>query len=257
MTLSITTGGIDGSADMLVPGGSWSVIDRMRLLVVEDSQRLRESLVTGLRDAGYAVDAVEDGVRGLAHLCTSDYDAVILDIRLPGLDGMSVLRQARERGIASRVLMLTAMDSVDDRVRGLRSGADDYLVKPFSFEELLARIEALVRRRYEHAASAIRIGSLEIDTAAKTASAGGVRLELATREYLVLEYMAARRGKVVSRLELEEHVYDDRTRVLSNSIDAAIYQLRKVLGAAGLEGLIKTRRGLGYVLQEPRDAVHP
>lgn len=221
----------------------------MRLLIVEDSTMLRESLAQGLREAGYAVDAVADGKRGLIHARTTDYDAIVLDWMLPEMDGISVLRAIRDKAVQTPVLMLTARDAVDDRVLGLRSGADDYLIKPFALAELLARVQALIRRGKGAPSPKIHVGPLTIDTAERVVRVGeGPALDLAPREYTLLEYLAHRVGKPVSRPELEEHLYDDRAQVRSNAVDAAVYALRSKLDAAGCPPLIRTRRKVGYVL---------
>lgn len=227
----------------------------MRILIVEDSGVLRDSLAQGLREAGYAVDAVADGKHGLIHAQTTDYDVVVLDWMLPQMDGLSVLAKMREKRVAAAVLMLTAKDTLDDKVRGLAAGADDYLVKPFAFKELLARVRALARRRHGQPSPIIRVGPLALDTSAKTArvARGGgaeVVLDLTPRQYTLLEYLAARAGKPASRAELEEHLYDERSQVFSNAIDSAIAALRGKLNAAGCPPLIHTRRRVGYVLQE-------
>ncbi len=222
----------------------------MRVLIVEDSGPLRASLSEGLRRSGYAVDAVGDGRQGLVHAQTSAYDVIVLDIMLPELDGLSVLRQLREKGVGSRVLLLTAKDVVSDRVTGLRAGADDYLVKPFEFIELLARIEALARRAHGAASPVVKVGPLTIDMSTRSATVSGQPVTLKPRQYAVLEYLAHRVGKPVSRGELEEHLYDDRAAVNSNAVDAAVYQLRAALEAAGCPTLVHTRRGFGYVLRE-------
>ncbi|MGH7130383.1 MAG: response regulator transcription factor [Phycisphaerales bacterium] len=223
----------------------------MRVLIVEDSAVLRDSLAQGLREAGFAVDAVADGKRGLIHAQTTDYDVVVLDWMLPVMDGLTVLSRLRAKRVDAAVLMLTARDALDDRVLGLTTGADDYLVKPFAFKELLARVTALGRRRHGERSPIIRIGPLTIDSSAKTARVGERKLSLAPREYSLLEYLALRQGKPVPRAELEEHLYDDRSQVLSNAIDAAVYSLRSTLEAAGCPALIHTRRKVGYVLSVP------
>jgi DNA-binding response OmpR family regulator len=234
----------------------------MRILIVEDSAVLRDSLAQGLREAGYAVDAVADGKRGLIHAQTTDYDVIVLDWMLPEMDGLTVLSKLREKRIPAAVLMLTAKDTLDDKVRGLTTGADDYLVKPFAFKELLARVQAMTRRRHGERSPVVRIGPLTIDTSAKTAHVtrrtagrGGVEVpvDLSPREYALLAYLAAHAGKPVSRAELEEHLYDDRSPVFSNAIDSAVAALRGKLDAAGGEGcseLIRTRRKIGYVLKD-------
>lgn len=228
----------------------------MRVLVVEDSQKIRRAVVLGLRQEGYAVDEAPDGRRGLIHLRTTHYDVAVLDLMLPELDGMTVLREARAKGVRTPVLILTARDTVMDRVGGLRGGADDYLVKPFAIEELLARVSALARRSKGQCDPTIVIGKLSVDTGARTVMLDGVAVDLSRREYAILEYMAMRKGRLVTRSELEEHVYDDGSQVFSNAIDSAISSIRrKIWGGAG-DGLIRTRRGQGYILDE-RDDVHP
>ena len=223
----------------------------MRLLIVEDSDRLRESLATGLRAAGYAVDAVSDGRAGLLHLRTTEYDAAVLDLSLPELDGLSVLREARAKGVQTAVLILTARDQIDDRVRGLRAGADDYLVKPFAYDELLARVEALLRRRHQRSSPLLTVADLRIDTRTKGVTRAARDVPLTKREYTLLEYLAFRAGVPVSRSELEEHLYDDRSQVQSNAIDSTVSLLRQKLNAGGLDNLIHTKRGFGYVLAPP------
>jgi len=227
----------------------------MRILIVEDSVVLRDSLAQGLREAGYAVDAVADGKRGLIHAQTTDYDVIVLDWMLPEMDGLTVLSKMREKRIPAAVLMLTAKDTLDDKVRGLTTGADDYLVKPFAFKELLARVQALTRRRHGERSPVVRIGPLTIDTSAKMARVArgpgpAVALDLTPREYGLLAYLAAHAGKPVPRAELEEHLYDDRSQVFSNAIDSAVAALRGKLDAAGCPELIHTRRKIGYVLKE-------
>jgi DNA-binding response OmpR family regulator len=222
----------------------------MRMLVVEDSTRIREALEQGLRRRGYAVDAVGDGRQALIHARTTEYDVIVLDIMLPEMSGLECLRLAREQGVESAVLLLTARDAVEDRVLGLQCGADDYLVKPFAFEELLARVQALARRRHWARKTVIRIGDLEIDTAAKQVRRAGVAIELAPREYAVLEYLAHRTPRPIPRAELEEHVYDQHSQVRSNAIDAAICTLRRKLDIGSRQPIIHTRRGMGYLLAE-------
>ncbi|MCX5690702.1 MAG: response regulator transcription factor, partial [Planctomycetota bacterium] len=170
----------------------------MRLLVVEDSVRIREALEQGLRRRGYAVDAVGDGRQALIHARTTSYDVIILDIMLPELNGLDCLKLAREQGVESAVLLLTARDAVEDRVRGLQCGADDYLVKPFAFEELVARVQALARRKHWSLKNVVRIADLEIDIAAKQVRRAGIAIELAPREFAVLEYLAHRSPNPIS-----------------------------------------------------------
>jgi len=176
------------------------------------------------------------------------YDAIILDILLPGMDGIAVLKELRARRDKVPVLMLTARDTVADRITGLRTGADDYLIKPFAFEELVARIESLIRRAANQVDPIIRIEDLEIDTAAKTVSMAGEPVTLTSREYAVLHYLAMNRGKVLSRTQIEEHIYDSSAEVMSNVVDATIYCLRKKFDRVGRASLIETRRGQGYMM---------
>jgi DNA-binding response OmpR family regulator len=224
----------------------------MRLLLVEDSQRLQRSLGQGLRRAGYALDIASDGDRGLELAESNGYDVIILDLMLPGLDGLSLLRRLREDGGDAHVLILTARDTVDDRVRGLHAGADDFLVKPFAFEELLARVQALVRRHHRRKNPRLVIGSLSIDTAARKVARDGEPIALTPREYALLEYLAMRQGEVVSRGEIEEHLYDGRAELASNAVDSAVCALRKRIDVAGHPSLIETHRGRGYILEVPR-----
>ena len=223
----------------------------MRVLLVEDHSLLRKSLARGLREANFAVDATGDGREGLWYATGQDYDVIILDLMLPGMDGLSVLRRLRSQGRQSPVLILTARDTVADRVEGLDCGADDYLVKPFAFEELLARVRALVRRRYSAKSPVIRLGEMEIDRSAKTVRLAGRRVELTAREYALLELLALRAGQVVSRSEIWEHLYDFNAEPNSNVIDVYIGRLRRKLEGSSRGRLIRTRRGMGYVLGEP------
>ncbi len=226
----------------------------MRILLVEDSPRLQRSLGLALRKTGYAVDVAGDGEQGLWLAISHDYDVLVLDIMLPKRDGLSVLAELRRQGRAVHVLLLTARDTVLDRVQGLQAGADDYLVKPFALEELLARVQALGRRAYGTKQPRLTVGNLEIDTLARCARRAGQPLDLTAREYLLLEYLVRRRGEVVSRTEIEAHIYDEQVDPMSNVVDSAVCSLRKKLGPAGEPALIHTRRGLGYVLDEPATA---
>jgi DNA-binding response OmpR family regulator len=219
------------------------------VLVVEDYDPLRRSIVRGLQGAGYAVDAVRSGSEGLAFASSTDYDVLVLDLMLPDLDGLSLLGKVRERGCRSRVLILTAKDKLQDKVRGLDVGADDYLVKPFAFDELLARIRALVRRRYEASASVVRVGELEIDTGGRIVRAGGVAVDLTAREYSILEVLALRAGQIVTRDEIAEHIYDWARDVGSNVVDVYVGYIRKKLRDAGLSSVVRTHRGMGYSLE--------
>ena len=228
----------------------------MRILVIEDSVRLQRTLGTVLRKSGYAVDLAGDGEEGLWLATSHAYDVVVLDLMLPKLDGRGVLTALRQQKNNVHVLLLTARDSVADRVQGLRDGADDYLVKPFALEEFLARLEALCRRAYGDKRSVLAIGDVEVDTLRRTVRRAGRDIELTSREYLLMEYLARRPGQVVSRSEIESHIYDEQVDPMSNVVDSAVCSLRKKLGGAGPAGLIRTRRGFGYVL-EPNAAVSP
>jgi DNA-binding response OmpR family regulator len=220
----------------------------MRVLLVEDSLRLQTSVAHGLRRSGYAVDVTSDGEEGLWLAESNDYDVIILDLMLPGLDGMTLLKRLRAEERGTHVLILTARDTVDDRVDGLHAGADDYLVKPFALEELLARVQALCRRSYRRKNPQIEIDDLRIDTATRTVVRRGKAIELTPREFMLLEYLALRQGQVVSRPEIEAHLYPDAAELMSNVIDSAICTLRKKITAPGAAPLIHTRRGMGYVL---------
>ncbi|MEW6249243.1 MAG: response regulator transcription factor [Planctomycetota bacterium] len=221
----------------------------MRVLIVEDYAPLRQSLAQALQEAGFAVDAAADGEVGLWHAQAGGHDVIVLDIALPRLDGLSLLHKLRQAGRKTPVLLLTARDTVADRVSGLDAGADDYLVKPFALAELLARVRALLRRKYETADPVIRVQDLEVDTAGRTVRRAGAAIDLTAREYALLEYLAHRAGQIVSRTEILEHVYDFRATVESNVVDVYIGYLRKKLERPGRPRLIHTRRGQGYVLE--------
>jgi DNA-binding response OmpR family regulator len=221
----------------------------VRVLLVEDSDALRESLRTGLTREGFAVDAAADGQSGLELARNNPYDVLVLDWLLPKLDGLGVLAGLRDKPARPHVLVLTARDRVEDRVLGLNEGADDYLVKPFAFDELLARIHALVRRRYAETSRRIAVGDLELDLVARTVARAGAPLTLTGREYALLEYLALRRGQTVTREEIEDHIYGVHKLPASNAVDSAVCLLRAKLG--GGKTLLRTLRGRGYVLEEP------
>ena len=216
----------------------------MRLLVVEDETDLLSGLLRALRKQGYSVDTATDGEEGLYKARSTDYDAIVLDVMLPRLDGWTVLSKLRETK-ATPVLMLTARDRSADRVRGLDTGADDYLVKPFDIPELLARLRAIIRRGAHHSRSTIEIGDVRIDTAARTVTLSGEPVVLTAREYVVLEFLALHRGEVVTRTVLYEHLFDENEATLSNILDVHIFNLRKKLG----HEFIVTRRGHGYCIK--------
>lgn len=220
----------------------------MKLLVIEDSERLRRSLGLGLRRAGFTVDLTGDGAEGLAYAEVGDYDVVILDLMLPGLDGLSVLSTLRAHGRRVHVLILSARDQVRDRIKGLELGADDYLVKPFDFDELCARVRALVRRRHEEKSPVLQVGPLEIDTGLRRVLRDGVEVPLTRSEYRLLEALAFRRGRVIEREHLLAHLYDSTGEVGSNVVEVLICSLRKKIHRDGEPALVCTRRGEGYFL---------
>lgn len=216
----------------------------MKLLVVEDEPRLLRSLAGALRDEGYAVDTAPDGTEGLYKALNSSYDAVVLDVMLPGVDGWEILRCLRQAR-KTPVLMLTARDGTTDRVKGLDAGADDYLVKPFELTELYARLRAIIRRAAGQTEARLAVGEVMLDTRARTVELRGQPVTLTAREYAILEYLALHRGKVVTRTELFEHIFDEHTDPLSNLLDVHVSSLRKKLG----HDLIATRRGQGFCIE--------
>ena len=219
----------------------------MRVLLVEDSQILLRTVRRALKHAGFAVDTAADGEEGLAAAEMNDYDVLVLDIMLPKLDGLALLRRLRAAGKTTHVLLLTARDTVADRVEGLRQGADDYLVKPFALAELIERVKVLCRRAYGEKSGTLRIGSLELDLSARRVLRNGTDVGLTAREWRLLEYLVLRRGQVVPRSEIEAHIYDELVEPMSNVVDTAVYNLRRKIGP----NFIRTRRGLGYVLETP------
>ncbi len=216
----------------------------MRLLIVEDDPLLLRSLQEGLQEEQYAADTAADGLEGLAMAEAIDFDAVVLDGMLPGIDGWEFLRRLRETK-STPVLMLTARDAVPDRIRGLDAGADDYLTKPFDFDELLARLRALIRRNYGKSSNKIELGEVIIDLAARTIAQSGEVVSLTPREYTLVEYLALHRGVVISRTELYEHLFDESDDTLSNLLDVHVSNVRRKLGAS----FITTRRGHGYCIE--------
>jgi len=222
----------------------------MRILLIEDSPKLLDSLRQGFGRLGYEVAAARNGEVGLGIALGGSWDIVVLDLMLPGLDGYEILRRLREAGSEAHVLVLTALGAVEDRVRGLQAGADDYLGKPFSFDELLARVQALTRRRYGAKTPVLRVGDLEIDTVGRTVHRNGALISLTHRQYRLLELLAFRRGDTVTRMEIEEHLYGSRSLPLSNVVDSAVCNLRAKLKQHGEAPLIHTRPRLGYVLSD-------
>jgi two-component system copper resistance phosphate regulon response regulator CusR len=219
----------------------------MRLLVIEDAAALRESLREGLVESGYAVDAASNGADGLRMGLSGEYDVILLDLMLPSVDGMEVLRVLRRRKCPSCVLVLTARDAREDRIKGLDLGADDYLVKPFDFEELLARIRALVRRKYD-AAPLVRVGDLTVNTVARTVKRGAEPVLLSAREFALLNYLAHNAHRFVSQTDIWHHVYDMNATLESNVVAVHVASLRRKIEREGLPRLIHSRRGLGYLL---------
>jgi two-component system, OmpR family, response regulator len=215
----------------------------MRVLIVEDEPDLLRILRQALRESGFSVDVAADGEQGLAKAQQTDYDAVILDLMLPRLSGSEVLRQLRESK-TTPVLVLTARDAPADKIQNLNFGADDYLTKPFDLDELLARVRALIRRSSNHPAPVVRCGDVEIDSAARVARKQGQPVELAGKEYAILELLMLNQNKLVSRSMIYEHVYGEDDDTLSNVVDVYICNLRKKLGTE----LISTRRGEGYII---------
>lgn len=216
----------------------------MRVLIVEDEPDLRSGLARALRDEGYAVDAADNGADGLFNAEGVDYDAIVLDVMLPQMDGWEVLSRLRKQK-KTPVLMLTARDQSRDRVKGLDTGADDYVVKPFDLPELLARLRALIRRTTNQPVNQIEIGSVLIDTAARVVSVQGRPAELTAREYSLVEFLARHRGEVVTRTQLYEHLFDETDNSMSNLLDVYVSTVRKKLGAQ----FITTRRGHGYCIE--------
>ena len=220
----------------------------MRVLMVEDHPSLARSVASGLREEGFAVDLTFEGDEALSLARANPYDAIILDMMLPKVDGWTILSTLRKEGSQTPVICLTAQDGVDDRVKGLNLGADDYLTKPFAFEELLARLRAMIRRSHAKADPVIAVGDLEIDTAKKVARRGGKTIGLSAREYALLQYLAHRRDTVVSRAEIWDHIYDQHDEVSSNVVDVYIGYLRNKIDKDFESKLIQTRRGQGYML---------
>ena len=226
----------------------------MRILVVEDEPELAEVLKQGLREERYAVDVAADGEEGLFQAQAHAFDLIILDILLPKLDGLRVLRHLRAGGSSTPVLLLTAKDELSDKVQGLDLGADDYLTKPFSFSELLARIRALLRRGRDVPLRLLHVGDLTVDLFEHLVTRNGQELQLTAREYEVLEYLARNADRVVTRTELSEHVWAGDFDSFSNVIDVFLYRLRQKVDQGHAHKLLHTARGAGYVLKSPRQA---
>jgi two-component system OmpR family response regulator len=220
----------------------------MRILIVEDEPKMTRILRRGLEQEGYSIDIAPDGVDGLHMAIENDYDGLILDVMLPGRDGFDVCREMRLKGRWAPVLMLTARDSVADRIQGLDAGADDYLVKPFSFDELLARVRALVRRGAVERPAVLRVGALTLDPATRRVELSGDSVSLTPKEYALLEYFMRNPGVVLSRTRILEHVWDYNYDGVSNVVDVYIKYLRRKIGGRGDGPSLQTVRGAGYLL---------
>jgi len=223
----------------------------MRILLVEDEPRMANVIAKGLREQSYAVDVALDGVSGLYQSSINDYDVIVLDVLLPERDGYEVCRELRQRGDSTPILMLTARAAVDDRLAGFDAGADDYLTKPFSFRELLARIRALLRRDVQLRPDVLEIDDLVVDSGSHRVSRANHDVQLTAKEYALLEYLARRAGQLVSRAEIAAHVWDDTFDPFSNAIEVYMNRLRKKIDGNHSTKLLHTRRGEGYLLQSP------
>ena len=221
----------------------------MRVLLVEDHKPLSRSLKKGLEEEGFAVDVAEDGEEGDFKATTAEYDVIVLDVMLPKEDGLSLLQRWRRQGLKTHVLLLTARGTIEDKVRGLDQGADDYLTKPFELEELFARLRALIRRGHQTKDPVLRVHDLEIDTAARTVRRAGQMIHLTPREYALLEFLAFHRGRVVTRTMIWEHLYDEHDENTSNVVDVYIRYLRNKIDKGFDPPLILTRWGEGYLLR--------
>ena len=222
----------------------------MKILLAEDEVDLNNVVTRYLKKNGYSVDSVLDGEEALDYLEYSEYDLVILDIMMPKVDGFEVIKKLRDKGNHTSVLMLTARDSADDKVKGLDLGADDYIVKPFDFNELLARIRAVVRRKYGNSSNRLVIGDLILDTSEKSVIRAGKQIELTGKEYEVLEYLMQSKNRILSRDQIKEHVWDFDYEGDSNIIDVLIKNIRKKIDIEDRKQIIYTKRGLGYVIKE-------
>jgi len=225
----------------------------MRILIVEDDRKVGAFLQKGLREEQYAVDVCRDGEEALEWASINSYDVIVLDIMLPKKDGFAVCRELRQKGMLTPILMLTAKDSVEDKVSGLTEGADDYLTKPFSFEELLARIRALLRRTQDYKTKVLRVGDLEMDTAKRQAIRAGKQIPLSGKEYALLEYLMRNKGRVVTESMIVEHVWDMNYEGTSNIVNVYINYLRKKIDSEFEVKLVRTIRGHGYTIDENRE----
>ncbi|CAM2011550.1 response regulator transcription factor [Acanthopleuribacter pedis] len=220
----------------------------MKLLLVEDSQRLRNALKKGLEKEGFAVDAIGDGAEGLEWALAYDYDVLVLDLMLPGMNGLDLLARLRNAARQTHVLILSAKDQVQDRIRGLELGADDYLIKPIDFNELVARLKALVRRRYAAKSPITTIGAVKVNTALNQVWCNDREVALSPKEFALLQFLLAKRGRVMSRDLIRDHLYEGYGDVTGNVIDVVVCKIRKKVRVAGQADLIQTKRGFGYVI---------
>jgi len=221
----------------------------MRILIVEDEKKIAEFIRRGLKEEGYAADAAFDGPAGLLLAEENPYDLAILDVMLPGMDGVTLCRKLRAGGFAAPIMMLTAKDLVEDKVKGLDSGANDYLTKPFAFEELLARVRALLRKTPSQPSTTLKAGDLDLDLLAHKARRAGKELILSAKEFALLEYLMRNQGAIVTRTMISEHVWDINFDTATNVIDVYINYLRRKIDAGPSKKLIHTVRGKGYILK--------
>jgi two-component system, OmpR family, response regulator len=221
----------------------------VKILVVEDDRTVGQYVKRGLEEQRYQADLVEDGMEGLRLASGGRYDLIVLDLRLPEMNGLEVLRTLRDRGNTTPILVLTAQDAVDFKVQALRAGADDYVTKPFAFEELLARVEALGRRPKEIRSPVLRVGELELDMETREVTRGGERIELTPKEYTVLEYLMRHAGRVMSRTLITEYAWDYHFDPGTNIVDVVINRLRKKVDSGHAQKLVHTVRGVGYVVK--------
>jgi two-component system copper resistance phosphate regulon response regulator CusR len=221
----------------------------VKILVIEDDRTVGQYVKRGLEEQRFQTDLVDDGMEGLRLASGGRYDLIVLDLRLPGMNGLEVLRTLRDRGLTTPILVLTAQDAVDFKVQALRSGADDYVTKPFAFEELLARVEALGRRPQAIQDPVLRVGELELDTATREVHRAGERIDLTPKEYTVLEYLMRHAGKVMSRTLITEYAWDYHFDPGTNIVDVVINRLRKKVDSGHAQKLVHTVRGVGYVVK--------
>ena len=221
----------------------------MKVLVVEDSKRLRHALGEGLRRSGFTIDLAQDGEEGLKFANAIEYDVIVLDIVMPKLDGLSLLKEIRKKQNPANVIILSAKDMVEDRVEGLELGADDYMVKPFSFDELVARIKTLGRRKYEHKSPVIEIGRVILDSSLREVRVNEELVQLTRSEYNILEQLMLRHGRVLSKVQLMEWISESNSSTTSNVVEVMVSSLRKKLEQFNIEGFIKTKRGFGYYIE--------